>query len=234
MVKIKSITRIGIEDVYDIHNVEDNNNFIANNFIVHNSENKELKKKLAQVRTKHLFFILCFPMKIYKVEKNFLEAFTNYWVDLYARGKGVIYVKDKNPVNDSWRLKDFKLVGSFNEFTSPDNVLKHMKKHPNFWMAIKAPKPPKWLYDRYLVVRERNVYDDQNVLDSVVKEDVHRALLIMALRDIMMHDTTLTMNRIILHLKNEYGVNLKKGDVQAALEDARQLVAKLQEKALSL
>ncbi len=154
--------------------------------------------------------------------------------DLYARGKGVIYVKDKNPVNDSWRLKDFKLVGSFNEFTSPDNVLKHMKKHPNFWMAIKAPKPPKWLYDRYLVVRERNVYDDQNVLDSVVKEDVHRALLIMALRDIMMHDTTLTMNRIILHLKNEYGVNLKKGDVQAALEDARQLVAKLQEKALSL
>lgn len=42
-------------------------------------ENKTLKKKLAQVRTKHLLYILCFPLKIYKLEKNYLESFCNYW-----------------------------------------------------------------------------------------------------------------------------------------------------------
>lgn len=42
-------------------------------------ENKELKKKLAQVRTKHLLFVLCFPLKIYKLEKTYLESYVNYW-----------------------------------------------------------------------------------------------------------------------------------------------------------
>jgi hypothetical protein len=42
-------------------------------------ENKDLKKRLAQIRTKHLLFILCFPLKINKLEKNYLESFVNYW-----------------------------------------------------------------------------------------------------------------------------------------------------------
>jgi hypothetical protein len=192
-------------------------------------ENKELKKKLAEVRTKHLLFILCFPLKIQKVEKNYLESFTNYWVDLYARGKGAIYVKDKNPVNDTWRMKDFKNVGSYTEFTSAEQIRDKLKKHPNFWKMIKFPKPSKKLYDKYLAVREKNVYDDQNVMSSVTKEDIHKALMVMALRDIMMHDKSLSMNRIILHIKNQYDVSLTKGMVQNVVEDSKQLVTKVQE-----
>ena len=195
-------------------------------------ENKELKKKLAQIRTKHLFFILCFPLKIYKVEKTYLENFVNYWIDLYGRGVGAIYVKDKNPVQDSWRMKEFANIGSFNEFTNPAKILDKLKKHPNFWMQIRFPRVPIWLYEKYLRVREKNIYDDDIILGNVSKEDVHRALLIMALRDIMLNDQTLTMNRIILHLRNEYDVNLTKGQVQAALEDAKMLVMKVREKAI--
>jgi hypothetical protein len=40
-------------------------NFIAN---------KNLKIKLGQVRTKHLFVIYCFPLKIQKVDKVYLES----------------------------------------------------------------------------------------------------------------------------------------------------------------
>jgi hypothetical protein len=195
-------------------------------------ENKDLKKKLAQIRTKHLLFILCFPLKVYKVEKTYLENYVNYWVDLYGRGIGAIYVRDKNPVQDSWRQKDFALVGSFNEFTNSQKVLQQLKKHPNFWIQIKFPKPPRWLYEKYLKVREKNIYDDDNILMSVSKEDIWKALLIMALRDIMLHDTTLTMNRIILHIKNEYDVNMTKQQVEAALEDCKQLVLKVREKAI--
>lgn len=192
-------------------------------------ENKELKKKLAQVRTKHLLYVLCFPLKVQKVDKVYLESNVNYWVDLFGRGKGAIYVKDKNPSLDSWRIKDFGKVGSYNEFTPLTKVEKILKKHPNFWTTIKFPKPPEWLYKRYLKVREKNVYDDENVMASVTKEDIQNALLVLALRDIMMRDEVLTMNRIILHIKNQYDIPVNKSMVEAAIEDARQLIVKVQE-----
>jgi len=237
--RIKSIKKIGVKPVYDIINVNKNNNYIGNRFIIHNSdwnkkENKTLKKKLAQVRTKHLLYILCFPLKIYKLEKNYLESFTNYWIDLFARGTGAIYVKDRNPNEDAWRIKGFQKVGSYTEFTDTSKVYQKLKQHPNFWQMIKFPKPPEWLYKRYLSVREKNVYDDSNVLANVSKEDIHKALLILSLRDIMMHDTTLSINRIVLHIKNEYDINLSKGIIQSAVEDSKQLVLKVREQAIAL
>jgi hypothetical protein len=197
-------------------------------------ENKELKKKLAQVRTKHLLYILCFPLKIYKLEKTYLESYVNYWIDLFGRGVGAIYVKDRNPVQDSWRMKEFQKIGSYTEFTNISKVQEILKKHPNFWRIIKFPKPPRWLYDRYLMVREKNIYDDDNVLADVSSEDVHRALLVLSLRDIMMHDTTLSMNRIILHIKNEYDIPISKTNVSDILTDAKHLISKVREESMKL
>ena len=197
-------------------------------------ENKSLKKKLAQVRTKHLFYILCFPLKIQKVDKVYLEANVNYWIDLFGRGKGAIYVKDKNPVTDSWRMKEFTKMGSYTEFTNLSKVEQTLKKHPNFWNIIKFPRPPAWLYTRYLKVREKNVYDDENLMANVSKEDIHNALLILSLRDIMMHDDAVNLNRLVLHVRNEYDIPLTKGMIQAAIEDAKQLVAKVRETAMGV
>ena len=186
-VKVKNIKKLEKkEDVYDIINVKDNHNFIANNMIVHNC-------------------------------------------DLYDRGVGAIYVKDKNPSLDAWRIKDFKLVGSYTEFTSPTQIREKLKEHPNFWQIIKFPEPPEWLYARYLKVREKNIYDEDTVMASVTKEDINNALLILALRDIMMNDVNLTMNRVILHIKNEYDIPVTKGMVESAVSDAKQLVAKMRE-----
>jgi len=234
--------------VYDIIGIPDNHNFLGNGMILHNcdeairfassedwnkKENKELKKKLAQVRTKHLFFILCFPLKIMKLEKTYLESFVNYWIDLFARGKGAIYVKDRNPVMDSWRVKDFKNIGSYTEFTSLSKVQQALKKHPNFWHIIKLPKPPDWLYEKYLVVREKNVYDEDAVMQSVTAEDIQRALMVLSLRDIMMADQTVNMNRIILHIKTQYDINITKHQVQLQVEDAKQLISKVRQQAMT-
>lgn len=196
-------------------------------------ENKELKKRLGQIRTKHLFFIMCFPLKIYKVDKTYLQSYVNYWVQIFTRGRAAMFVKDNNPVMDAWRLKDFTSIGSFNEFSSVSDVEKKLKKHPNFWRLLNIPKVPPKIYGRYLKVREANVYDDDNVLKSVSKEDLERALLIMSLRDIMQNDTTLSINRIILHIKNEYGVTLKKHQIESIIADSKMLVDKLNEKAIS-
>ncbi len=63
---------------------------------------KELKKKLAQVRTKHLFYILAFPLKVYKLEKTYLESFVNYWC---LSGDTKILIKDKSG-NRNINMKD--------------------------------------------------------------------------------------------------------------------------------
>ncbi len=196
------------------------------------SESKQLRKKIAEVRTKHMLFILCFPLKIYKMEKTYLESFTNYWCDLFGRGLGAIYVKDKNPVNDSWRMKDFKLTGSYTEFTNLREVEKKLKKHPNFWKIIKFPKAPDWLYNRYLKVREDNVYNDEQIRDSVTSVDIHKALLILALQDVMMNDTSLNMNRIMLHIKNTYDIPITKNNIQNLLLDSKNLITKIREENL--
>lgn len=197
-------------------------------------EGKVLKKKLAQVRTKHLLYILCFPLKVQKLEKNYLESFTNYWIDLFGRGIGAIYIKDKNPSMDSWRVKDFDKVGSYTEFTDTEKIAQMLKNHPNFWQIIKFPKPPAWLYTKYLKTREANVYDDENVLANTTSEDVHKALLILTLRDMMTHDPLLNINRVILHIRNEFDVTITKSMVQSIIEDCKQLVIKLREKAIEV
>jgi hypothetical protein len=295
---IKNIKYLGKQNVYDVVNVRDNHNFIANGFVVSNTgkssasivlarewckllgirfdpkrhmaysnrdvmekintlgkfepivadesvrfastmdwskkESKELRKKIAEVRTKHMLFILNFPLKINKMEKTYLDSFVNYWCDLFGRGIGAIYVKDRNPVNDPWRMKDFKNVGAYTEFTKISDVEKRLKKHPNFWRVIKFPKPPTWLYDKYLEIREKNVYDDETVRDMVTTEDIHRALLLLALQDIMMNDTTLNMNRISLHIKNTYDIPITKNHIQALLLDSKQLINKLREEQVKM
>jgi hypothetical protein len=146
---------------------------------------------------------------------------------------GAIYIKDKNPTMDSWRMKEFGKIGSYTEFTSITKIKDNLKKHPNFWTLVKFPKPPEWLYKRYLKIREKNIYDDENVMENISKEDIHNALLVLALRDIMTNDTTLSMNRIILHIKNEYDMNVTKGMVQGAVDDATQLITKVRELAIN-
>jgi hypothetical protein len=153
--------------------------------------------------------------------------------DLFGRGLGAIYVKDKNPVNDPWRIKDFKNVGSYTEFTSLEKIEKKLRKHPNFWKVIRFPKPPKWLYDKYLQIRESNVYDDDIARDTLTTEDVHKSLLMLALQDVMMNDTTFSMNRIILHIKNQYDIPISKKHVQNLLMDAKQVVNKVREEKIS-
>lgn len=184
-------------------------------------------KKISKLRKKENVYDIC------SVDANSNFVANNIVVhncDLFGRGRGAIYVKDKNPVQDSWRLKAFEKIGSYNEFTPIHTILDKLKRHPNFWMSIKFPKPPEWLYNRYLAAREKNVYDSEDIMGAVSKEDVYKALLVLSLRDIMQHDNTLSINRILLHIKNEYDIPLTKQMIEEAIDDSKQLVVALREK----
>jgi len=241
-IKIKKITKgTKKSKVYDIIGVPDNHNFVANSMVVHNcdeairfasaedwskKENKELKKVLGQVRTKHLFYILCFPLKVTKLDKTYLNSYVDYWLDLHARGEGSIFVKDKNLSGDVWNLKKFEKLGSWTEFTTTKMVEKKLAGHPNFWKLFKVPKVPKNVYARYLQVRESNVYDDNTVIDAMSKEDFQRAALIMTLKDLISRDGTLSMQRVIKQIDRIYKVDMSKQQLDLILKDSEQLLKK--------
>lgn len=192
-------------------------------------ENRELKKKLAQVRTKHLLYILCFPLKIQKVDKQYLDSLCNYWIDLFKRGGGALFVRDANPYYDAWRMNEFKNVGSYTEFTPTTKIVSMLAKHPNFWYVIRAPKPSPRLYSKYLKVREFNVYDDANVLNTVNKSEVVRALLLLILKELLTRDSSLSIKRLLMHLENEYKIKIEKSTFENIMEDARMLALKVKE-----
>jgi len=193
------------------------------------SENKDLKIKLGQVRTKHMLYILCMPLKIVKVDSTYRQNFVNYWIELFGRGIGAIFVKDKNPVADVWRVKEFQRIGSYTEFTSLIRVRKALMRHPNFWYMITCPRPPEILYKQYLEHREENVYREAGVLESVTRQDVYRAVLIKVLQDIMVRDSSLSMKRLLLHIKNEYNIDLREADLKSIIQDSEMLLTHLKE-----
>lgn len=198
------------------------------------TENKELIKKLAQVRTKHFLFVLCFPLKITKVHGPYLESYVNYWIDLYARGRSAIYIKDSNPYNDPWRLKEFQRIGSYNEFTDPERIEKMLKKHPNFWQMMKYPKPSKRVYEEYVEIREKNVWDQQHIAETITPQDIHRALLICAFDEIMRVDPSVTPNIIIALLKKRHDVTLPRASMDYVIQDAKQILQKVKEQSFEV
>jgi hypothetical protein len=153
----------------------------------------------------------------------------DYWIDLFDRGKGALYIKDKNPSNDVWNVKFFEKLGNWNEFTSAAEVEKRLSKHPNFWQIIQVPSLPKAVYEKYLKVRERNVYDDENAFDAMTKEDHFKAALLLTLKDIVTRDGSLQYKRIIKSIYRIYGIDISQQSLNLIMEDAEQLVKKVQQ-----
>jgi len=190
-------------------------------------ENKTLKIKLGKVRTKHLFFILCFPWKINKLEKTYLDSYVNYWVDLYARGRGAVFVKDLNPVTDPWKLSYFKDLGSFNEFTSVEQIKKMYKNHPNFWDLINVPKPSANFYSRYGKIRQRNVFgNNDGVRKNISSTDIAEAFVVKAFEDIYMKSGTAKIKRLKKHFKERYDFFVKETDLKEVFKNSNILVQK--------
>jgi len=192
-------------------------------------ENKYLKLKLAKIRTKHLFFILCWPWKIDKLDKIYFESYINYWIDLFGRGYGAVFVKDLNPVSDPWKLDYFKKIGTFNEFTNIEKIRDIYRKHPNFWELIRFPMPSESYYNEYLKIREKNIYHSNDLKHSFTTQDVSDAFIIKSFEDIYMKQSTLGFKRLLKHIKERYNYSLKDTDLKASFKNAQLLINKVVE-----
>lgn len=185
------------------------------------AENKELKRTLGQIRTKHLLFVLCFPLKISKLESNYLESYVNYWVHVFQRGHAALFVRDENPESDSWRLRSFRDIGSFTEFTSPERVRGKLEKHPNFWTTLRYPKVAPTVYKKYMRLRDDNVFGNAGALD-VSRKDIHRSIVLHALYDSLLEMPGYTDRKLLRHIEFHYGIKVSSTALKDMLLEARQ------------
>jgi len=190
------------------------------------AENKKLKIKLGKIRTKHFFFIMCWPWKINKIDKIYFESYINYWVDLYARGKGAVFVKDKNPVTDPWKLDYFKKLGSFNEFTSDSLIEKNYRKHPNFWNLVNIPKPSEKFFAEYMKIRESNVYNKGDLSSTLNEDDIIKSFIVKAFEDIFMKSGSAKTKRLVKHFQELYHYEIKDKQIKECFDDSKQIVEK--------
>jgi predicted DNA-binding transcriptional regulator AlpA len=143
---------------------------------------KELKKRLAQVRTKHLLFILCFPLKIYKLEKNFLEAFVNYWC---LTGDTKIFIEDENGMKRNFPIKELQYkknykIATYNlekkeiEYKIPEKCIRTHKEAEVYEIElingqkISATKEHQFLTKRGYVKLEDLTNDDEIVVKTKI------------------------------------------------------------------
>lgn len=187
-------------------------------------ENRKLRKKLAQIRTKHFFVIMCWPLKVSRIEKTYMDSFVSYWVDIYSRGRSAVYLRDSNPIHDPWRLELFKKIGTYSEFTDWKTIEKKLQSHPNFWMSMVVPKAPPKLYKRYLGVREKNVYGTN--IEEVSKDDIIYALMIQVFMDLLVRDSSVGVRRMVMHIRNEYGVSLAENDFKVVIDESKKILDK--------
>lgn len=186
------------------------------------AENKELKRKLGQVRTKHMLYILCFPLKASKLESNYLDSYVNYWIHVVTRGLAIVFVRDENPENDTWNMRGFKELGSFTEFTEPDRIIHKMERHPNYWATLKFPELPLRYYRKYAALRDSYVYGNESVAANLSKYDIARSAIISSFYDYLKNDDGFTDKKLRDHATMYSGTKITPQQFKSVLAESEE------------
>lgn len=133
------------------------------------SENRQIKKLITQIRTKHLVIFFNIP-DFFWLDRKYRETLSTFRINIIARGSGVMYLPDlRDGIPDRWHKKYFKdKVKPYNYFTPPNEVLKSLRRHPCYYMDFSFPPCPKNIYDQYLKIRDSRVFQEDNRRKSIV------------------------------------------------------------------
>jgi len=138
------------------------------------TENKDMKKLFTQIRTKHLFIIMCAP-DFFWIDKKYRNEICVFWIHILKRGYCVGFTRDTTiGVDDPWHRKEFqKITRGTNIFSDSDKVIGIYRKHPCFWEEFKFPPVEARLYAQYLKYRDERIFtvnsnseDSAEVMDN--------------------------------------------------------------------
>lgn len=138
-------------------------------------EAKRLKRLVAQMRTKHLFFLVNIQ-KFQWVEGKYRNDMTTFWIRLLKRGLAVFLQPDLGENVDSWHLKEFnELLGSYNYLTTDEELTEKAellkRKHPCVFDYFRVPDLPKEIYDEYLAIRNKKAFERKELETNIDQKD---------------------------------------------------------------
>jgi hypothetical protein len=145
-------------------------------------ENKNLKKLVAQCRPKHLIMIINIP-KFAWMDKKYRNDMITFWIRIIRRGLAVILEPDLGIGDDAFMLKEFdKLLGSYFHRTPLADLKKKCinlyNRHPPTFDFFGIPPIPKKLYEKYLVMRNKAVFEKKKKEEKqLTKKDVAKFLI---------------------------------------------------------
>ena len=128
------------------------------------SDNKELKKLLAQCRKpNNLIGLLNIPQLTW-LDNKYISGLVNVWLWVVARGVAVILMPDINPgQTDPWHLKWMeKKLKSIHLFDNTERTLERIQRHPCYVDYFAFPKLPQDIYDRYLELRNERTQGEMH------------------------------------------------------------------------
>ena len=144
-------------------------------------ESKSLKRLFAQMRTKHLLFLVNIQ-KFRWIESKYRDDMATFWIRILKRGLNLILEPDLGEVDDPWHLKEFQdILGSYFYFT-PENEIqeraeKLVNKHPCCRDWFKTPPLPADLYARYLEIRDRKAYEKKDPLKKLDQKEIAKIII---------------------------------------------------------
>lgn len=145
------------------------------------ADSKELKKLVAQMRTK-AFIVLANIPRFNWTDGKYRNDMTTFWVRILQRGLAVLMQPDLGEYMDPWHLKEFeRLLGSYYYFTSEDEILKRaqrlVSKHPCAFDYLKFPPVPKELYEEYLILRDAKAFERPKGENQINQKDVAKIII---------------------------------------------------------
>ena len=131
--------------------------------------NKELKKVTAQIRPRHLLFLMNIPNFLW-LDRKYRDELVCMWVWVPIRGYAIIFQPDDNPgESDRWHLADFrKYKYRISLFSDIQRIYNLVSKHKCFFDLVQFPKVPEDIYQEYLKLREQKTYTEnkENFVDQ--------------------------------------------------------------------
>jgi len=126
------------------------------------TESKQLKKLVAQMRTKGFIVLTNIP-KFKWIEGKYRNDMTSFWIRVLKRGLNLVLEPDLGETDDPWHLKEFEyLLGSYSYRTSTQELIdkaeKLKRRHPCVIDYFFVPKVPDEIYAEYQKSRDKKAF----------------------------------------------------------------------------
>ena len=126
---------------------------------------KRLKKLFAEIRTKHLCVGFAIPFSFLRIDKKYREGLFNFWVWIPRRGYALTFQPLIHPTQTGFmeeeinrKIKPVAWSDTLKE--SIENYFyEALKKFPSFTDVVRFAEMPKEIQKRYLILRDKAVYE---------------------------------------------------------------------------